>query len=160
MRSTKNMHRSRKYRKRRNDPRWVIRPLPWPEPPLTGTSYFAPELFSLPDLLRTLGQLREPFHGDDLPPELQLWLHRHPGFDVAVPEGELQKMVPEVPEGGAVASIGGMPVRESPFVPEGTIVLVERVPAGEIFFRLPQVRVITNVGRDPIDRVDPNDKGV
>ena len=32
-RSTANMHRSRKYRKRRNDVRWLIRPLPLPESP-------------------------------------------------------------------------------------------------------------------------------
>jgi hypothetical protein len=51
-----------------------------------------------------------------------------------------------------------MPVRESPLVPEGTIVLVERVPAAEMFFRVPSMCLVKNIKTDPIDRIDPTDE--
>jgi hypothetical protein len=158
------MNRRRKFRKKRNDPRWLIKPL-WPQDSTSAdldaqrlTLEFIGRLGQ--DLLHTSEAIAQ-----DLPLDLMSWVRTNPAFCVALSPKDMRQLVDEAsvhfvpPADDAPAEFMGMPVRESDLVPDGMILLVEQVPAAEAFFRQPKMCVIKNVGMDSVDRIDPVDGG-
>lgn len=149
MRTTKNMNRRRKYRKRRNDPRCLLQTL-WPQDstsadrpaePLTllAVSRLVEELRYEPEKCVGRGPLTS---GD--------WLRENPGFRIVLSAQDLQQLTDEANDrsgdsgGGPMTQFMGIPVQQNEAVPEGVILLIENVAQHELFFRKPRIARLVN----------------